>query len=215
MLESTGSTVDEWRERSAPCRFRFLPRSGPSTPSVQPSRPAPAPVAALRRIRQSPRTSRSDRSLRAMPDSRFGLSLLPACGLRCRSPSHTSERYVPVRHAAACSGRETNDTDRLSGVSEVLAETRLRVQALSGARAAPSPHHPERAHESLRSGPLPGSGRCIRAKLHSRRADDHPSLTRRSLAVWRRQSDEVLARLVEVDLLRACDPRCRYSFHTI
>src|SRR5256712_14059789 len=43
MLESTGSTVDEWRERSAPCRFRFLPRSGPSTPSVQPSRPAPAP----------------------------------------------------------------------------------------------------------------------------------------------------------------------------
>src|SRR5439155_833793 len=44
MLESTGSTVDEWRERSAPCRFRFLPRSGPSTPSVQPSRPAPAPV---------------------------------------------------------------------------------------------------------------------------------------------------------------------------
>src|SRR5438445_7765170 len=163
MLESTGSTVDEWRERSAPCRFRFLPRSGPSTPSVQPSRPAPAPVAALRRIRQSPRTSRSDRSLRAMPGSRFGLSLRPACGLRCRSPSHTSERYVPVRLAGACSGQETNDTDRLSGVSEVLAETRLRVQALSAARAAPSPHHPERVHESLRSGPLPGSGRCIRA----------------------------------------------------
>src|SRR5207244_6331004 len=78
----------------------------------------------------STRTSRSDRSLRAMPDSRFGLSLRPACGLRCRSPSHTSERYVPVRHAGACSGQETNDTDSLSGVSKVLADTRLRVHAL-------------------------------------------------------------------------------------
>src|ERR1700751_6124936 len=107
------SIVYGWRELSTLFRGRFHPESRLWNRKVLPWRLGEALYEALPKSRQCPRTSRRDRFALAMRRLHFARDLRSACDLRCRSPSRTTGRCLPLHRVQGCSEKGTSETGHL------------------------------------------------------------------------------------------------------
>src|SRR6266404_3709809 len=94
-------------------------------------------------IQQSPRTSKSDRSLHAERTSHFGFALQLVCDPQCLWLSRTTWRYDPFHRAGAYTEIETSEIDHLCPATAFQSRMELRVTNRLPVRFELFPHRPD------------------------------------------------------------------------